>query len=235
LSPERARWPLRDATIRAAIHAAGGATMAGLTYYTNPQSRGRVAHWLLEELGEPYDTVWLDYGAPMKAPEYRAVNPMGKVPALRDGEVVVTESAAICAYLADRFPARGLAPPPASTARAAYYRWLFFSAGPLEMATTAKALGWPVPEGRERMVGFGTYAATLDAIEIALRPGPFVCGDAFSAADVVLGSALGWGMMFGTIERRPAFEAYVARLQQRDASRRANSINEARIAQAKAP
>jgi glutathione S-transferase len=209
--------------------------MAGLTYYTNPQSRGRVAHWLLEELGEPYDTVWLDYGAPMKAPEYRAVNPMGKVPALRDGEVVVTESAAICAYLADRFPARGLAPPPASTARAAYYRWLFFSAGPLEMATTAKALGWPVPEGRERMVGFGTYAATLDAIEIALRPGPFVCGDAFSAADVVLGSALGWGMMFGTIERRPAFEAYVARLQQRDASRRANSINEARIARAKAP
>lgn len=207
--------------------------MSVLTYYTNPQSRGRIAHWMLEELGAPYDTVWLDFGPPMKAPDYLALNPMGKVPALRDGEVVVTEAAAICAYLAERDPARGLAPPPGSPARAAYYRWMFFVAGPLEMATTSKALGWAVPEGRSGMVGFGSYGQTIDALEIALRPGPYVCGEAFTAADVVLGSALGWGMMFGTVEKRPVFEAYVARLQQRDAARRANAINEARIAQAK--
>ena len=201
--------------------------MSELVFYTHPQSRGRIAHWMLEELGEPYRTVWLEYGSTMKAPEYLAVNPMGKVPALRDGDIVVTESAAICAYLADRFPQRRLAPPPGDTARAAYYRWMFFVAGPLEMATTAKALNWQVPEGRSSMVGFGSYAAAIDALETALQPGPYVCGEQFTAADVVLGSALGWGMMFGTIDKRPSFEAYVARLQQREAARRANGLNEA--------
>lgn len=201
--------------------------MSELVFYTNPQSRGRIAHWMLEEVGEPYRTVWLDYGSTMKAPAYLAVNPMGKVPALRDGDTVVTESAAICAYLADRFPQRALAPPPGDAARAAYYRWMFFVAGPLEMATTARALNWQVPDGRERMVGFGSYAAALGALESALRPGPYVCGERFSAADVVVGSALGWGLMFGTIDKRPGFEAYVARLQQREAARRANALNEA--------
>ena len=205
--------------------------MSTLTYYTNPQSRGRIAHWMLEELAEPYDTVWLDYGPAMKSPEYLAINPMGKVPALRDGDVVVTESAAICAYLADRFPDKGLAPPVGATgsaARAAYLRWMFFTAGPLEMATSARALGWQVPEGRSAMVGFGSYAQTMDALETALQPGPHVCGEHFSAADVVLGSALGWGMLFGTVDKRAAFEAYVARLQQRAAYQRANALNEAR-------
>ena len=205
--------------------------MSELVFYTHPQSRGRIAHWMMEEVGEPYRTVWLDYGSTMKAPEYLAVNPMGKVPALRDGDTVVTESAAICAYLADRFPQCKLAPPPGDSARAAYYRWMFFVAGPLEMATTAKTLNWPVPERRERMVGFGSHAATLDALETALRPGPYVCGEQFTAADVVLGAALGWGMMFGTLDKRPSFAAYAARLQRREAAVRANVINEARIAQ----
>lgn len=206
--------------------------MSELVFFTNPQSRGRIVHWMMEELGEPYRTVWLDYGAPMKSADYLAVNPMGKVPALRHGDVVVTESAAICAYLADRFPDRGLAPPPGSAARAAYYRWLFFCAGPLEAATTARALKWQVPEGRGSMVGFGSYDATIDALETALQSGPHVCGEAFTAADVMLGSALGWGMMFGTIDKRPRFEAYVGRVMQRDAAKRANAINEARMAQA---
>jgi glutathione S-transferase len=211
------------------------AAMDDLVFYTNPQSRGRIAHWMLEEVGEPYRTVWLDYGAPMKAADFLAVNPMGKVPALRHGDVVITESAAICAYLADRFPDKGLAPPPTSSARAAYYRWLFFVAGPLEAATTAKALGWQVPEGRGSMVGFGSYGQTIDALDTALQPGPHVCGEAFTAADVMLGSALGWGMMFGTIEKRPSFEAYVARVLQRDAAKRANAINETKLAQSVSP
>ena len=203
--------------------------MSELVFYTHPQSRGRIVHWMLEELGEPYQTVWLEYGSTMKAPEYLAVNPMGKVPALREGDIVVTESAAICAYLADRFPQRRLAPPPGDPARAAYYRWMFFTAGPLEMATTARALGWQVPEGRSGMVGFGSHGAAIDALETALQPGPHVCGEHFTAADVVLGSALGWGLMFGTIDKRPAFQAYVGRLQQREAAQRANHLNEARL------
>jgi glutathione S-transferase len=203
--------------------------MSELVFYTHPQSRGRIVHWMMEELGEPYQTVWLEYGSSMKAPDNLALNPMGKVPALRDSDTVVTESAAICAYLADRFLQRGLAPPPGDAGRTAYYRWLFFVAGPLEQATTAKALGWEVPEGRSGMVGFGSMAATLDALEMALRPGPHVCGAQFTAAGVVLGSALGWGMMFGTIEKRPAFEACVARLQQRGAAQRAFRLNEERL------
>jgi glutathione S-transferase len=203
--------------------------MSELVLYTNPQSRGRIAHWMLEEVGAPYDTVWLEYGSTMKAPEYLAVNPMGKVPALRDGSTVVTESAAICAYLADRFPNRRLAPPAGDAARGAYFRWMFFVAGPLEMATTARALDWQVAPGRSRMVGFGSYAEALDTLETALRPGPYVCGEQLTAADVVLGSALGWGMLFGSIDKRPAFEAYAARLQQREAARRAHALNEARL------
>ena len=200
-----------------------------LVYYTNPQSRGRIAHWMLEEVGQPYTTVWLDYGPAMKSPDYLAVNPMGKVPALRDGDVVVTEAAAICAYLADRFPQAGLAPPPGSRERAAYLRWLFFAAGPLEQATVAQALGWQVPEGRSGMVGFGSRDDTLGALEGLLASSTWVCGERFTAADVYLGSSLGWGLMFGTIEKRPAFEAYVARAQARPAAQRATQINEARI------
>lgn len=205
--------------------------MSELVLYTNPQSRGRIAHWMVEETGAPYLTVWLDYGTTMKAPEYLAVNPMGKVPALRDGAAIITECAAICAYLADRFPAKQLRPAPGDPRCADYYRWLFFGAGPLEQAVVAKALGWQVPAGRNATVGFGTYDDTINTLERALASGPFLCGGQFSAADVYVGSQLGWGMMFGTIEKRPAFSAYVDRLKQRDAARRADRINEARMAQ----
>ena len=203
--------------------------MSDLVLYTNPQSRGRIAHWMMEELGEPYETVWVEYDQ-MKSPDYLAVNPMGKVPALRDGDTVVTEAAAICAYLADRFPERGLAPPAGSPARGAWYRWLFFAAGPVEQAVTARSMGWEVAEGRGAMVGFGSYQQTLDALETALLPGPWICGETFTAADVYVGSQIGWGLMFGTVEKRPAFEAYVARLFARPAAARTNELNAARLA-----
>lgn len=203
--------------------------MSTLTLYTNPQSRGRIAHWMLEELGQPYETVWLDFGPAMRTPQYLAINPMGKVPALQHGEVVVTEAPALCAYLADAFPDAKLAPPPGSPARAAYYRWLFFTAGPLEMATTARAMGREVPQGKSGAVGFGSYDRTLDAVESALQQGPYVCGEQFTAADVYLGSALIWGMMFGSIGKRPLFEAYAARLGERPAAIRVNQINNDRI------
>src|SRR5271169_2782230 len=132
-----------------------------LVLYTHPMSRGRIARWMLEEVGEPYRAEILEYAGSMKAPDYLPINPMGKVPTLRHGETIVTECAAICAYLADVFPEAGLAPPPGSRQRGPYYRWLFFGAGPIEAAVTNRMLGVVVPEGRERMVGYGSYADVM--------------------------------------------------------------------------
>ena len=197
-----------------------------LTFYTNPQSRGRIVRWMLEEIGQPYRTELLDYATTMKAPAYLAINPMGKVPALKHGDAVVTEVAAICTYLADAFPAAGLAPPPASRLRAPYYRWLFFAAGPLEAAVSNKALGFAVPEGRDRMMGYGTYALTMNTLEAAVSGMDYLVSGKFSAADLYVGSHLGFGMQFGTIEKRPAFEQYWARLSARPAWRRANTLDD---------
>lgn len=196
-----------------------------LTFYTNPMSRGRIVRWMLEEVGVPYHTEIIDYGPPMKAPDYLAINPMGKVPALRHGETIVTECAAICAYLADAFSDAGLAPPLAD--RGAYYHWLFFAAGPMEQAAVNKALGFTPAEDKEGMVGYGNYALALDVLEKRLPRSGFVCGDRFTAADVYVGANLGWGLEFGTVERRPAFEDYVARARDREAYRRAMALDDA--------
>ena len=194
-----------------------------LVFYTNPMSRGRIVRWMLEEVGAPYQTEVIEYGAAMKAPDYLAINPMGKVPAIRHGEVIVTECAAICAYLADAFPDAGLAPPPAE--RGPYYRWLFFAAGPLEAAAMNRALGFEVPEDKERMIGYGTFAAAMDALEQAVSGDGYVAGDSFTAADVYIGSHVFWGLQFGSIEKRPAFEAYWDRLKDRPALHRANELD----------
>jgi glutathione S-transferase len=203
--------------------------MSDLVLFTNPQSRGRIAHWMMEELQLPYETVWLNYGPGMKTPDYLSINPMGKVPAIKHGSVVVTEAAAICAYLGDHFADKQLAPRSGSPMRAPYYRWLFFAAGPLEAAVTAKSMNWQVPGEKQGMVGFGSYASVIAALDAALSNGPYLCGEQFTAADVYVGSSLGWGMMFGTIEKRPAFSAYVERLYARPASQRANQLNEAQM------
>lgn len=192
-----------------------------LVLYTNPMSRGRIARWMLEETGQPYRAEVLDYATTMKAPAYLAVNPMGKVPALRHGEAVVTETAAICAYLADAFPQAGLAPPPGHRLRAPYYRWLFFSAGPVEAAVSNKALGFVVPPERERMIGYGTLAQVMNVLETAVSRSAYLVGDHFTAADLYVGAQIGFGLMFGTFERRPAFEQYWQRLSARPAYLRA--------------
>lgn len=198
---------------------------ADLTLYTNPMSRGRIARWMLEEVGAPYQTEILDFGTTMKAPAYLALNPMGKVPTLKHGGTVVTECAAICAYLADAFPAAKLAPP--TDKRGDYYRWLFFAAGPLEAAVSNHALGFEPPTDRQGMVGYGSYKATIDTLEKAVSGKPYIAGDSFSAADVYVGSHLMWGMQFGTIEKRKAFEDYWARLDKRPAHLRATELDDA--------
>ena len=194
-----------------------------LTFYTNPLSRGRIVRWMLEEVGAPYRTEIVEYGAPMKSAAYLAVNPMGKVPALRHRGAVVTEAAAICAYLADAFPEAGLAPPAGE--RGAYYRWLFFAAGPVEAATTARHLGLEPPADKSAMVGFGTYRTLVDTLEQAVAENPYIAGDRFSAADVYVGSQVGWGMIMGSLETRAAFSDYWARVSNRDAYRRANALD----------
>jgi len=196
-----------------------------LVLYTNPMSRGRTVRWMLEEVGQPYQTEILDYGTTMKAPAYLAINPMGKVPAIRHGETIITECAAICAYLADAFPAAGLAPPHGDPARGPYYRWLCFAAGPLEAAWTNQAMGFTVPPDRERMVGYGTFAAVLNTLESAIARAPYLAGDAFTAADLYVGSQLGFGLAFGMIEKRPAFVEYTGRLSARPARVRAEQLD----------
>ncbi len=203
-----------------------------LIFYTNPMSRGRIVRWMLEEVGEPYQTQVLDYATTLKSPEYLAVNPMGKVPAIKHGDVVVTEGAAICAYLADAFPQKGLAPAPGDKRRGTYYRWLFFGAGPVEQATGIRALGVEIKPEQKRMMGFGDMADTLNAMESAITGRDFVLGDTFSAADVYFGSHIGWGMQFGSIEKRPSFVAYAERLHARPAYKRATEIDDRLMAQA---
>ncbi len=150
----------------------------------------------------------LDYATTLKEPEDLSINPMGKVPAICHGDIVVTETAAICAYLADIFTNAGLAPAPGSPLRGPYYRWLFFTAGPVEAAVSNQALGFVVPEGCERMIGYGTYEQTLDVLEDAVSQGEYLWGDMFSAADIYTGSYLGFAMQTGGIEKRSAFGAY---------------------------
>lgn len=198
-----------------------------MVFYSNPQSRARIVRWMLEEIGAPYRTEWLSYGGEMKSQDYLAINPMGKVPALRHGETVITECAAICAYLADAFPAAGLAPDPGD--RGMYYRWLFFAAGPLEAVVTAHALGLEAPSEKSSMVGYGCYGDVMDTLEYALTRGEFVAGDRFSAADVYVGSHIGWGLQFQSIEDRPVFREYWERLSQRDAQLRATALDDAAV------
>jgi len=198
-----------------------------LIFYTNPRSRGRIVRWMLEEVGQPYRTEVLDYGTTMKAPAYLAVNPMGKVPALRHGDTVVTEAAAICAYLADAFPQAKLAPPPGDRLRAPYYRWLFFAAGPIEASVSNKALGFIVPPEREPSIGYGSFERVMKTLEDAVSSTNYLVGDSFTAADVYLGSQIGFGLMFGTLEKRPAFERYWQRISARPAYARARELDDA--------
>ena len=203
-----------------------------LVLFTNPMSRGRIARWMLEETGQPYRTELVGYGEAMKCGDYRAINPMGKVPAIRHGDMVVTETAAICAYLADAFPAANLAPPSGSLLRAPYYRWLFFAAGPVEQAITNKALGFVIPPGKSAMAGYGSFELALDTLEQAITGRTTLVDGLFTAADIYLGSQIGFGLRFGSIEKRPAFESYWAAVSSRPAAVRAAKIDDELIAAA---
>ena len=195
---------------------------APLTFYTHPMSRGRVARWMLEETGLSYDTVLLEYGTTMKAAEYLTVNPMGKVPALKHGDTVITEQAAICMYLADLVPEKQLAPPVGSFERGSYYRWISFMA-PLEQLMVAKASGAALPDAR--MAGFGTEKDLLDTLEAALQGREYLAGGSFTAADLLVAAYVGWYLQFKLLPARPAFVQFAQLHRQRPAAQRANELD----------
>jgi len=196
--------------------------MADLIFYTNPQSRGRIVRWMLEEVGVPYETEVIAYDQ-MKSERYLAIHPLGKVPAIRHRDHVVTECAAICAYLADAFPQAGLGP--RDDEKADYHRWLFYAAGPLEAAVSNQAMGWvPTPE-RERMFGYGNFERAIAVVDELFSLRDYVCGDRFTAADVYVGSQLMFPMQFGILPERESFVRYRERLQARDAYKRASDID----------
>jgi glutathione S-transferase len=183
---------------------------------------------MLEELGVEYRTVVQEYGKSMKSPEYLALNPMGKVPALEHRGIVVTEAAAICAYLADAFPQAGLAPAVDDPLRGPYLRWMFFAAGPVEAAVTANALGQLPPPEKAGFVGYGSYDQTMATLEqAAASASPWLLGERFSAADVYVGSQVDFGLAFKSIPERPAFTAWAERLRGREAYLRAKAKDDA--------
>ncbi|WP_293942646.1 glutathione S-transferase N-terminal domain-containing protein [Sphingomonas sp.] len=198
--------------------------MTDLKFYTNPQSRGQIVRWMLEEVGQPYDTEILDYATTLKGDAYAKINPMQKIPAIVHDGNIVTEVAAICLYLADAFPAAGLAPPPAE--RADYYRWTFFAAGPIEAAFTNKSVGWEPDAAKQRMFGYGSFERAVDTLEQGVTGKRFIAGDKFSAADVVVGSQIGFMLMFKLLEPRPAFTSYIASVTDRDAWRRGKQLDQ---------
>jgi glutathione S-transferase len=212
--------------------------MADLKFYTNPMSRGQTVRWMLEEVGEPYDTEILDYGSTMKQDPYLAINPMGKVPAIVHKSRTVTEVAAICCYLADAFPEKRLAPPPAE--RADYYRWIFFTSGPIEAAFSNKAAGWePTPE-RQRMFGYGNYDLAIGTLEKALADKEYLAADHFTAADLFVGANVNFMLQFKLLEPKPVFVDYAKRMTDRPAYERAKEIDgkliaEMQAAQSQAP
>ncbi len=197
--------------------------MASLTLYHAVPSRSSIARWMLEEVGEPYEVhpVNLQAGDNLK-PDYLAVNPMGKVPALRHGDTVITEAAAICCYLADAFPQAGLAVPVGDTRRGVYLKWLFFGPSCVEPAVTDKAFRRAEAPPRSTL-GYGDYDTVMNVLADGVRQGPYLLGEQFTAADVVIGSGLRWGMMFKLIAERPEFTAYTGRLAERPALKRAQA------------
>jgi glutathione S-transferase len=198
-----------------------------LIFYMNPQSRSRMVRWMLEETEAPYETKIIRYGEEMKSKPYLSINPMGKVPANVHGDKVVTECPAICAYLADTFPDKNLAP--ALSDRADYYRWLFFAAGPVEAAVAEKAFGFKVPVEKQRSIGYGNFETTINTLAFAVSQSEFIAGDKFSAADVYIGSHVGWGLMLKTLPERNEFIDYFERLRTRPAYIRANQLDDALV------
>ena len=197
--------------------------MPDLTLYHASPSRSSIVLWMLEELGQPYDIklVTLSAGDNMK-PDYLAINPMGKVPALKHGDTVITEAAAICTYLADEFPDAKLNIPIGTPRRGIYLKWLFFGPSCIEPAVIDRAAPRK-EEARRGMLGYGDFDSVMNVVAQAVAKGPWLMGEQFTAADVIIGAQIRWGMMFKMIPPRQEFLDYAARIAARPAAQRAEA------------
>jgi glutathione S-transferase len=197
--------------------------MPNLTLYHASPSRSSIVLWMLEELGEPYDLHVMSFKTgEHRSADYLKINPMGKVPALKHGDTVITEGAAICTYLADAFPQAGLNVPIGDTRRGPYLKWLFFGPSCLEPAITDRSFP-RAGEAPRQALGYGDHESVMNVLSDAVRGGPYLLGEQFTAADVVIGSGIRWGMMFKGVPERPEFVAYAKRLQERPAAKRASA------------
>jgi glutathione S-transferase len=199
--------------------------MTGLTLYTHPISSGRIARWMLEEIGVRYAVEVIDLETE-RTPEFLKLNPIGKIPVLRHHNTVISEAAAICAYLADAFPLAGLAPASDSPARGEYYRWLFFAHGPLDTASTLKSLGYGPPPLGDQRAGWGSLERVTAMLEIVLKEREWLAGGKFTAADLYLGSLLDWAIRFGNVPETPVFRRYLDRVLDRPAYDRAVQLDD---------
>lgn len=210
--------------------------MSKMTFYTNPQSRGAVVSWMLAECGLvegiDYTKTVIEYGSDtnpngIKSPDYLAVNPMGKLPALvvhdESGDVVLTEGSAICTYLADAYPEKNLAPSVNSPLRGTYYRWLFYTHAVLEAAIMDKAMGVNIPADKTSTVGYGNFELVIKTLDDLLTDTTYLCGDQFTTADLYLSNALSFYMQFGLVDKLPSFEAYVGKHTARSAFKQAQA------------
>jgi len=196
-----------------------------IVVYHHPFTRAANVVWMLEEAGVPYELRYTDImGAAHKQPEIIALNPMGKLPILVDGDAIVTESAAIGLYLADRYAYGKLSPRVDDPARGTYLRWSLFAPSVIEPGSMAKAAGWSYKDGQ---AGWGSHDAMLSAMESAVTKGDFILGKQFSMADIIFGGTLRFMLMFKMIEPRPSFVAYAERLAARPALQRAQAKNDA--------
>jgi glutathione S-transferase len=205
-----------------------------IVFYHNPMSRARMVHWMLEEVGAPYRIELVDLQKrQQKQPAFLSVNPMGKLPAIVHRGTVITETGAICTYLADAFPAAGLAPQLDEPVRGTYLRWMFFGAGCVDSALIDRMLARPAPE-RTSALGYGRYEDLVETLEKAITPGPYILQQRFSAADVYIGAQIGFGMMTKSLEPRPAFQRYLDLLTQRPAYQRFQQQSEQLLSRLKA-
>lgn len=199
-----------------------------LTLYHNPQSRSTTVHYMLHEIGEPFEIVPIDLKAgEQKSPEFLKINPMGKIPALKDGDVIITETPAILVYLADKYPKAGLAPAIGDPDRAAYLSWLFFYGSCFEPACVDMAMKRETPPS---MAGWGKPEDVLNTLAAGLKPGPWLLGERFSAADVMLGCGVSYMLGFKILPERPEFVDYAARIEARPARKAAKAADAARMA-----
>lgn len=201
--------------------------MKEITLYSHERTRGDVVHWMLEELGVPYQLEKVEFGRYIKSPQYLSINPMGKVPALKHGDIIITETPAILTYLADTYADKKLIPASGSDQRAAFYRWMFFAAGPLEHATSSTFLGWEAPKRTpigipaKAFLGYGSLEIVLNALEKHLSENAYVCGNQFTAVDIYVSSQLTFGTQFTkAYQTRPVFDDYMQRTQGRPAKKR---------------